>query len=45
MLETWVGNLEKEMEKQAELIRNMTFTKMKDLYMYLQSHVAPKQFF
>ena len=40
LIETWVGNMQQELERQTVMTRNMMDSKMKDLFMYLGSQAA-----
>ena len=42
ILEVWAGNMQKELERQAEFTRNMMSNKVKDLYMFLERQGAPR---
>ena len=44
LLETWAGNMQKELEKQTEMTRNMLSSQVKDLHMYLGSKGAPRPY-
>ena len=36
LLETWVGNMQKELERQSEINRNMLTNKVKEMCMFLE---------